>query len=55
MELVFDRRAVLLDQPVGLTQVGNYFLTVLEVSGVLALLLGLLAYLGSRRIEKQIE
>jgi hypothetical protein len=47
--------AVLLEQPVGLTQVGNYFLTVLEVSGALALLLGLIAYLGSRRIEKQIE
>jgi hypothetical protein len=47
--------AVLLGQPVGLSHIGNYLLTVLEVSGVLALVLGLIAYLGSRRIERQIE
>ncbi|MBN1149256.1 MAG: hypothetical protein JXA78_18490 [Anaerolineales bacterium] len=46
---------VLLGQPVGLAHIWDYLLTVIVVSGVMALALGLLAYLGSRRIDKQIE
>jgi len=46
---------ILLGQELGLTQVVDYFFTVVKVSGLLALVLGLLAYLGSRRVEKQIE
>jgi len=55
--LVFTivKYAVLSGGPVGMAQIGNYFITVLGVSGVLALLLGLIALLGSRWIEKQIE
>ncbi len=51
---VFKYR-ILLGQELGLTQVVDYFFTVVKVSGLLALVLGLLVYLGSRRIEKQIE
>jgi hypothetical protein len=51
---VFKYR-ILLGQELGLTQVVDYFFTVVKVSGLLALVLGLLAYLGSRRVEKQIE
>jgi hypothetical protein len=47
--------AVVLGQPVGLPQIGNYFISVLGVSAVLALIMGAIAFLGSRRIEKQIE
>lgn len=46
---------ILLGQELSLTQVVDYFLTVLKVSGLLALVWGLLAYLGSRRVDKQIE
>ena len=46
---------ILLGQELSLTQVVDYFFTVLEISGILAIAWGLLAYLGSRRIEKQIE
>ena len=51
---VFKYR-ILLGQELGLTQVLDYFFTVVKVSGLLALPLGLIAYLGSRRVEKQIE
>lgn len=47
--------SVLLGQEVGLTQVREYLLTVIIISGILLLVLGMLAYLGNRRIEKQIE
>ena len=46
---------VLLGQRVGLAQVWDYLLTVIVISGILVLAWGLLAYLGSRRIDKQIE
>ena len=47
--------AVLLDQVVTLVQITEYFLIVLKISGLLVLLWGVLAFLGSRRLEKQIE
>jgi hypothetical protein len=47
--------AVLLEQAITMRQVGEYFLIVLGISGVLVLMWGILAYLGSRRIDKQIE
>ena len=46
---------VLLGQDLSWARVADYLLVVLEVSGLLALGLGLLAYLGYRRIDKQIE
>lgn len=46
---------VLLGEDLTLEQVVDYFWTVLVISGILVLVWGLLAYLGSRRIEKQIE
>ena len=46
---------VILGQQIGLVQVWDYLLTVILISGVLAFALGILAYLGSRRIDKQIE
>ena len=46
---------VLLGQRVGPAQVWDYLLTVITISGILVLAWGLLAYLGSRRIDKQIE
>jgi hypothetical protein len=46
---------VLLDQILTLVQIREYFLIVLKISGLLVLLWGILAYLGSRRLEKQIE
>jgi len=45
----------LLGEDLTLKQVVDYFWTVLVISGILVLVWGLLAYLGSRRIEKQIE
>ena len=47
--------SVLLGQEVGLAQVWDYLLTVIVISGILVLAWGLMAYLGSRRIEKRIE
>jgi hypothetical protein len=47
--------SVFLGQPVSLVQVWEYLKIVVIVSGALALLWGVLAFLGSRRIEKQIE
>lgn len=46
---------VLLGQNIGLTQVLDYLLIVASISGLLALTWGLLAFLGSKRIEKLIE
>ena len=46
---------ILLGQELGLTQVVDYFFTVLKISGILVIGWGLLAYFGSKRIEKQIE
>jgi hypothetical protein len=46
---------ILLGQELGLVQVVDYFFTVLKVSGVLVIGWGILAYFGSKRIEKQIE
>jgi hypothetical protein len=55
--LVFTifKYTVLLGQELSLVQVWDYFLTILKITGILAIVLGILAYLGSRRIEKQIE
>jgi hypothetical protein len=47
--------AVLLKQDLSLAQLGDNLLIVIAISGILALGWGLFAYLGSRRIEKQIE
>jgi hypothetical protein len=47
--------AVLLGQEINLAQVWSSLTTVVIISGVLALVLGLLAYLGNRRIDKQIS
>ena len=46
---------VLLEQDLTMTQILDYLLIVIKISGILLLAWGLLAYLGSRRIEKQIE
>ncbi len=47
--------AVLLGQDVGLAQVWDYFLTILPITAVLVAGWGILAYLGHRRMEKQLE
>lgn len=47
--------AVLLDQDINLAQVWGYLSTVVIISGILVLALGLLAYIGNRRIDKQIS
>ena len=47
--------AVLLDQTVGMSQVMEYFFTVLKISALLTALLGLIAYIGSRRVENRIS
>ncbi len=46
---------VLLGQDLHLAEILDSLLTVTIISGILVLAWGLLAYLGSRRIEKQIE
>lgn len=46
---------ILLGEGLTLWQVWDYLLLVIKISAVLALGLGLLAYLGNRRIERQIE
>jgi hypothetical protein len=46
---------VLLDQELSLNQVVSYFFTVLKITGLLAIVWCLIAYLGNRRIEKQID
>jgi hypothetical protein len=47
--------AVLLGQEINLLQVWDSLSTVVIISGILMLALGLLAYLGNRRIDKQIS
>lgn len=47
--------SVLLDQTIGWGDVWEYFLTVVKISGILALGLLLLAYLGNQRLEKKIK
>jgi len=47
--------AVLLGQDINLAQVWDILSTVVIISGILVLALGLLAYLGNRRIDKQIS
>lgn len=42
-------------QPLSMEQVLDYLLIIVKVSGILAIGLGALAYLGSRRLEKEIE
>jgi len=49
------RYTVLLDQELSLNQVVGYFLTVSKITGILVIMGCLLAYLGNRRSEKQIE
>jgi len=49
------RYSVLLDQELSLNQVVGYFLTVAKITGILVIVGCLLAYLGNRRTEKQIE
>jgi len=51
----FFKYAVLLGQDINLAQVWGYLSTVVIISGILVLALGLLAYLGNRRIDKQIS
>jgi hypothetical protein len=46
---------VLLGHELTLTEVWSSLLTVIKISGILLLLLGILAYIGSRRMEKLIE
>jgi hypothetical protein len=46
---------VLLGQDLNLAQVWSSLSTVVIISGILVLALGLLAYLGNRRIDKQIS
>lgn len=46
---------VLLGQDLHLAEILDSLLTVTIISGILVLAWGLLAYIGSRRIEKQIE
>jgi hypothetical protein len=55
--LVFTiyKYAVLLKQTVGLTEILEYFCIVLVISGILFLGWGVIAYLGSRRLDRQIE
>ncbi len=51
----FFKYTVLLDEVITLTQIWDYLLIVLKISGILMLGWGLLAYLGSRKLEKQLE
>ena len=47
--------SVLLEQKVGLDQIWEYILIIIPITAILAIGWGLLAYLGHRRIEKQLE
>jgi len=47
--------SVLLGQKVGLDQIWEYILIIIPITAILAIGWGLLAYLGHRRIEKQLE
>jgi hypothetical protein len=46
---------VLESQPLSMDQVLDYLLIIVKVSGILAIVMGVLAYLGARRLEKKIE
>lgn len=47
--------SVLLDQTLSMRQILDYFFTVLKISALLTAFLGLLAYLGNKRMEKRIR
>ena len=47
--------SVLLEQKVGLDQIWEYILIIIPITAALVIGWGLLAYLGHRRIEKQLE
>jgi len=47
--------SVLLDEVISMMEIWEYFFIVLKVSGILALGWGLLAYLGNRKMEKELE
>jgi len=47
--------SVLLGQKVSLDQIWEYILIIIPITAILAIGWGLLAYLGHRRIEKQLE
>jgi len=47
--------SVLLEQNVGLDQIWEYILIIIPITAILVVSWGLLAYLGHRRIEKQLE
>jgi len=47
--------SILLEQKVGLDQIWEYILIIIPITAALAIGWGLLAYLGHRRIEKQLE
>lgn len=47
--------AILLDEEVTAADLWNYFFLDFRISAIILLVLGLIAYLGSRRIENQIE
>lgn len=51
----FFKYTVLLGQEVNLAMVWDYLSIVVIISGILVFALGLLAYLGNRRIDKQIS
>lgn len=55
LAFTITKYAVILGQDLSWRDVGNILWIVIKISGLLALGLVLLAYLGSRRIEKQIE
>jgi hypothetical protein len=46
---------VLLGQTLSIKQITDYFFTVLKISALLVAFWGFLAYLGSKRVEKQIK
>ena len=46
---------ILESQPLSMEQVLDYLIIIVKVSGILAIGLGALAYLGNRRMEKEIE
>ena len=47
--------SILLEQKVGLDEIWEYILIITPITAILAVGWGLLAYLGHRRIEKQLE
>ena len=47
--------SILLEQKVGLDEIWEYILIITPITAILAVGWGLIAYLGHRRIEKQLE